>query len=72
MKSGSESISQAFDHWAYITRITLDFRRPGKPADNAFVESLNGGLRGECLDTHWFLSLDDTPAKLEKWRRDFS
>lgn len=45
-------------------------RRPGKPADDAFVRSFTGRLRDECLNTHWFLSLDDASAKIEAWRRD--
>lgn len=70
--NGPEFISRALDHWAYINRVTLDFSRPGKPTDNAFVESFNGRLRDECLNTHWFLSLEDARAKLEAWRRDFN
>jgi hypothetical protein len=49
-------ISKALDRWAYENGVTLDFSRPGKPTDNAFVESFNGRLRDECLNTHWFLS----------------
>jgi putative transposase len=52
--------------------VTLDFSRPGKPTDNAFVESFNGCLRDECLNTHWFLSLPDARAKIEAWRRDYN
>jgi putative transposase len=61
---GPEFISRALDHWAYINRVTLDFSRPGKPTDNAFVESFNGRFRDERLNTHWFLSLDDARAKI--------
>jgi hypothetical protein len=46
--------------------------RPGKPTDNAFVESFNGRLRDECLNTHWFLSLEDARAKIDAWRRDYN
>ena len=70
--NGPEFVSRALDHWAYINRVTLDFSRPGKPKDNAFVESFNGRLRDECLNTHWFLSLDDARAKIEAWRKDFN
>jgi putative transposase len=70
--NGPEFISRALDHWAYINRVTLDFSRPGKPTDNAFVESFNGRLRDECLNTHWFLSLDDARSKVEAWRTDFN
>lgn len=51
---GPEFISKALDRWAYENGVTLDFSRPGKPTDNAFVESFNGRLRDECLNTHWF------------------
>lgn len=47
--NGPEFISRALDHWAYINQVALDFSRPGKPTDNAFVESFNGRLRDECL-----------------------
>ena len=50
----------------------LDFNRPGKPTDNAFIESFNGKLRAECLNAHWFMSLDDAKAKMEAWRRDYN
>ena len=69
---GSEFISRDLDLWAYQKDIVLDFSRPGKPTDNAFIESFNGKLRAECLNTHWFLSLDDARAKMEEWRRDYN
>ncbi len=59
---GSEFISRDLDLWAYQKGVILDFSRPGKPTDNAFIESFNGKLRAECLNTHWFLSLDDARA----------
>src|SRR3954469_10852997 len=49
--------------------ITLDFSRPGKPTDNAFIEAFNGRFRAECLNAHWFLTLDDARTKLEDWRK---
>jgi len=70
--NGPEFVSKALDRWAYERGVTLDFSRPGKPTDNAFVESFNGRLRDDCLDTHWFLSLDDAPAKIEAWRLDYN
>ncbi|AKJ27304.1 transposase [Caldimonas brevitalea] len=70
--NGSEFISKAMDKWAYERSIELDFSRPGKPTDNANVESFNGRLRQECLNEHWFLSLDDARAKIEAWRRDYN
>ena len=61
---GSEFISKALDRWAYENGVTLDFSRPGKPTDNAFVESFNRRSRDECLNTHWFLSLADARSTI--------
>lgn len=69
---GSEFISRDLDLWAYQKDVTLDFSRPGKPTDNAYIESFNGKFRAECLNTHWFLSLDDARQKMEEWRRDYN
>ncbi|MDA0652717.1 MAG: IS3 family transposase, partial [Proteobacteria bacterium] len=69
---GSEFISRDMDLWAYQKGVTLDFSRPGKPTDNAFIEAFNGRLRAECLNAHWFLSLADAAEKLETWRRDYN
>ena len=69
---GSEFISRELDLWAYQKNVILDFSRPGKPTDNAFIESFNGKLRAECLNAHWFMSLDDARSKLEAWRRDYN
>ncbi|MFT5774409.1 MAG: putative transposase [Hyphomonas sp.] len=52
--------------------MTLDFSRPGKPTDNAFIEALNGPLRAGCLSANWFMSLSDAGEKLECWRRDYN
>ncbi|WP_261375496.1 integrase core domain-containing protein, partial [Gluconacetobacter diazotrophicus] len=52
--------------------VTLDFSRPGKPTDNAFIEAFNGRLRAECLNAHWFLTRADAREKLEAWRRDYN
>ena len=70
--NGPEFISKALDRWAYENSVTLDVSRPGKPTDNAFVESFNGRLRDECLNAHWFLSLADARAKIEAWRRFYN
>ena len=67
---GSEFVSRDLDLWAY--QRTLDFSRPGKPTDNAFIESFNGKFRTECLNAHWFMSLDDAQRKCEAWRRDYN
>ncbi len=70
--NGPEFVSRDLDLWAYKNGVILDFSRPGKPTDNAFIESFNGKFRAECLNTHWFLSLDDARSKLEHWRRDYN
>jgi transposase InsO family protein len=62
---GSEFISRDLDIWAYHKGVILDFSRPGKPTDNAFIESFNGKFRTECLNVRWFMSLDDTARN---WR----
>jgi putative transposase len=70
--NGPEFVSRALDQWAYLHQVTLDFSRPGKPTDNALVESFNGRLRDECLNTNWFLSLDDAKRKIEAWRQHYN
>ena len=70
--NGSEFISKALDLWAYEHGVTLDFSRPGKPTDNPFIESFNGSFRDECLNAHWFLSLDDAREKIEYWREEYN
>ena len=50
----------------------MDFSRPGKPTDNAYIESFNGSLRDECLNAHWFMSLEDAQKKIEAWRQDYN
>ena len=69
---GSEFISRDLDLWAYQKDVVLDFSRPGKPTDNSFIESFNGKFRAECLNAHWFMSLDDARTKMEEWRRDYN
>ena len=61
---GSEFISRDLDMWAYINGVTLDFSRPGKPTDNAYIEAFNGCFRAERVNTHWFLMLADAPRKV--------
>jgi putative transposase len=72
LDNGPEFISKELDLWAFLHNVTLDFSRPGKPTDNAFIESLNGKFRAECLNTHWFMSLDEARGKCEAWRRDYN
>jgi len=70
--NGSEFISRDIDLWAYANDVTLDFSRPGKPTDNAYIEAFNSKFRQECLNTHWFLTVADAREKLEDWRRDYN
>ncbi|PSH43182.1 transposase [Yersinia pseudotuberculosis] len=70
--NGSEFISKSMDRWAYENRVTMDCSRPGKPTDNAFIESFNGSLRDECLNVHGFLSLEDAQEKIEQWRQEYN
>lgn len=56
----------------FLKLVTLDFSRPGKPTDNAFIESFNGKLRAECLNARWFMCLADAVEKCEAWRRYYN
>jgi putative transposase len=70
--NGTEFVSRALDKWAYENGVAMDFSRPGKPMDNATVESFNGSFRDECLNVNWFLSMEDAREKIENWRRDYN
>ena len=70
--NGTEFTSKALDQWAYANSVQLDFSRPGKPTDNALIESFNGRLRAECLNENWFLSLEDAEEKIGAWRTDYN
>ena len=72
MDNGPEFTSKILDQWAYLNGVKLDFSRPGKPTDNAFIESFNGRFRQECLNENWFLSLEDARDKVEIWREDYN
>ena len=64
--NGPEFISRSLELWATFNGIKLDFNRSGKPTDNAVIESFNGRLCDECLNQHWFLSLDEARAVTEE------
>jgi transposase InsO family protein len=70
--NGSEFISKTLDARAHRHGVRLEFSRPGKPTDNAFIESFNGRLRQECLNQNWFLSLADARETIENWRQDYN
>ena len=72
MDHGTEFQSRALEDWAYRRGVQLDFIRPGKPVENAFIESFNGRLRDECLNVHQFASLAEAQAIIEAWRTDYN
>jgi putative transposase len=72
MDNGPEFAGKALDEWAYRRGIKLNFIRPGKPIENAFVESFNGKLRDECLNENWFLSVKEAKEIIESWRKDYN
>ena len=70
--NGPEFISKDVDLWAYWNGVKLNFSRPGKPTDNAIVESFHGRFRQECLNAHWFMSLADAQEKADAWRWEYN
>jgi putative transposase len=72
LDNGPEFISKEVDLWAYAHGVVLDFSRPGKPTDNAFIVAFNSRFRQECLNEHWFLSLEDATEKIEAWRSHYN
>jgi putative transposase len=70
--NGSEFSGRMFDLWAYHHGVRIDFSRPGKPTDNCFIETFNGSLRDECLNVHWFETLEEAKVRIEAWRRDYN
>ncbi len=72
LDNGPELAGKALDQWAAEREVRLRFIDPGKPIQNAFVESFNGRLRDECLDQHWFTGLADARRTIEAWRIDYN
>ena len=70
--NGSEFVSKSLDWWGYFNKMKLDFSRPEKPTDNAFIESFNGKFRTECLNQHSFMSLEDAQGRFDEWREDYN
>lgn len=70
--NGPEFTSKALDQWAYENDVRLDFIRPGKPVENAFIESFNASLRKECLNAHWFQTLEGAKNRIEQWRKEYN
>ena len=72
LDNGPEMISKALDEWAYRNKVHLNFIEPGKPNQNAFIESFNGRFRDECLNEHWFANLGEARRIIEAWRLDYN
>ena len=72
MDNGPELTSKALDAWAYRNGVDLRFIQPGKPVQNCYVESFNGKFRDECLNEHWFASLEEAREVIEEWRQDYN
>ena len=70
--NGTEFTANEFDAWAYAHKIDVHFITPGRPVENAVIESFNGKLRDECLNANWFESLEDARPQLEHWRTDYN
>jgi putative transposase len=70
--NGPEFISKALDEWAYRNNVKLDFIRPGKPTENAYIESFNGRFRDECLNENYFIDLNSARETIEKWRIEYN
>ena len=70
--NGPEFDGKVLDQWAYRTGVQLSFIRPGKPNENAYIESFNGKFRDECLNEHWFISLAHARRIIEAWRIEYN
>jgi len=70
--NGPEFVGKAMLNWAYRNGVSLKLIEPGKPNQNAYVESFNGRLRDECLNEHWFTSLQHARVVIEDWRREYN
>lgn len=70
--NGPEFSGRALDQWAHQNGVNLQFSRPGKPTDNAMIETFNAKVRAECLDQHWFRSLQEAQEQLESWRTEYN
>jgi putative transposase len=72
MDNGTEMTSKAMFLWSQHRSVKLQFIQPGKPTQNAFVESFNGKFRDNCLNQHWFLGLADARRTVNAWRNDYN
>ena len=69
---GPEFEGRVLDAWAYKRSVRLAFIRPGKPVDNCYIESFNGRLRDECLNEHWFITMQHARSTIEAWRVEYN
>ena len=69
---GPEFEGQVLDAWAYVAGVRLAFIRPGKPMENAYIESFNGRFRDECLNEHWFVTMAQAKRIIENWRIEYN
>jgi putative transposase len=69
---GPEFEGQVLDAWAYAANVQLAFIRPGKPNENAYIESFNGKFRDECLNEHWFVTMAHARRIIETWRIEYN
>jgi len=72
LDNGPEFTSRAMDDWAHKNGVKLDFIAPGKPTQNAFIESFNGKFRNECLNENWFDTLGEAREVIEAWREEYN
>ena len=70
--NGPEFDGKVLDQWSYRSGVRLVFIRPGKPNENAYIESFNGRFRDECLNEHWFISLAHARRIIEAWRIEYN
>ena len=70
--NGPEFAGRALELWTHRRSIVHHFIRPGKPVENAYIESFNGRVRDECLNLHWFQNLDQARLILRRWREDYN
>ena len=70
--NGTEFTSKAMFFWSRESDVKLGFIQPGKPTRNAFVESLNGKIRNECLNRNWFRTIDEARVEIDRWRHHYN
>ena len=70
--NGTEFTSKAMFFWSQESGVKLGFIQPGKPMQNAFVESLNGKFRNECLNRHWFRTMEEAKVEIMQWQYQYN